>query len=115
MKDDPCKGARAGGGRLVLSVSEGMKSLLLALGALLLLASVVGAQAGASPGYDLSWWTVDGGGATFNANGGYSLGGTIGQTDAGALAGGNYTLAGGFWGGAVTRYDIFLPLVLRNF
>jgi hypothetical protein len=91
------------------------KAILLALGALLLLVSVVGAQAGAGPGYDLSWWTVDGGGATLSANSGYSLGGTAGQADAGALVGGDYTLVGGFWGGAVTRYDIFLPLVLRNF
>ena len=28
--------------------------------------------------YTLSWWTVDGGGTTFNAQEGYRLGGTIG-------------------------------------
>ena len=50
------------------------------LAALLLLASVALAQSGGS--YDLSWWTVDGGGATFNTGGGYSLGGTAGQPDA---------------------------------
>ena len=104
------------GRRLALSVSEGMKALLLALGALLLLASVVGAQAGASPGYDLSWWTVDGGGTTFSINGGYTLGGTIGQADAGpALSNGGYTLAGGFWGGAAISYRLYLPLVLRQY
>jgi len=50
--------------------------------------------------YDLSWHTVDGGGATFSAGGSYSLGGTIGQPDAGpapAMTGGTYALVGGFW------------------
>jgi len=129
------------GGRLALSVSEGMKTLLLALGALFLLASIVGAQAGASPGaltllpstalpsaplgtsgtsgtgsasYDLSWWTVDGGGAAFSTNGGYTLGGTLGQPDAGVMSGEGYTLAGGFWGGAAVQYKVYLPLVVKG-
>jgi hypothetical protein len=45
----------------------------------LLLASVVFAQSGG--GYDLSWSTVDGGGATSSAGGPYVLGGTAGQPD----------------------------------
>ena len=65
-------------------------------------------------GYDLSWWTADGGGETFSAGGNYSLGGTIGQPDAGLLAGPGYTLAGGFWSGAGQPYRIYLPLVVRN-
>ena len=126
-------------------------TLLLALGALLLLASVVGAQAGASPGtlalfpstaltsallpstplgtsgtsgtgtstalsasYDLAWWTVDGGGAASSTNGGYTLGGTIGQPDAGAMSGEGYTLAGGFWGGAAVQHKVYLPLVIKG-
>jgi hypothetical protein len=89
-------------------------SRLLLLAALLsLLASVAQAQSG---GYDLTWNTVDGGGATWSEGGGYALGGTVGQPDAGVLSGGGYTLAGGFWGGgAATRYGIYLPLVLRNY
>ena len=67
---------------------------LLALAALLLLASVALAQFG--DGYDLSWWTVGGGGATFSTGGGYSLGGTVGQPDAGVLIDSDYTLVGGF-------------------
>ena len=69
-----------------------------------------------SGGYDLSWWTVDAGGHTFSTGGGYSLGGTIGQPDAGALTGGDYTLGGGFWGGGAVaaRYQLYLPLVLRG-
>ena len=63
--------------------------------------------------YDLSWYTTDGGGATFSTGGGYSLGGTIGQPDAGSLSGGSYTLNGGFWGGAVASYKVYLPVILR--
>lgn len=70
-------------------------------------------------GYDLTWNTVDGGGYTFSMGSGYSLGGTIGQPDAGTLSGGGYMLVGGFWGGAgpageASQYHIYLPLVLKN-
>ena len=64
--------------------------------AVLMTASTIGAQ-----DYDLSWHTIDGGGATFSAGGDFELGGTIGQHDAGPSAGpmtGNgYELRGGFW------------------
>lgn len=67
-------------------------------------------------GYDLSWNTVDGGGYTWSEGGDYALGSTIGQPDAGvALTGGDYTLAGGFWGGTAAWYRLYLPLLLRNF
>ncbi len=66
-------------------------------------------------GYDLSWYTIDGGGATFSTGGSYSLGGTIGQPDAGSMGGGTYQLNGGFWGGSIINYNIYLPLVLKNF
>ena len=46
----------------------------------------IGAQSG--PGYDLSWWTVDGGGITPNDSSGYTLGGTAGQPDAAGWSGG---------------------------
>ncbi len=48
-------------------------------------------------GYDLRWNTIDGGGATFSTGGGYTLGGTAGQPDAGDHVGGAYTHSGGFW------------------
>ena len=90
--------------------------LLIAVVAFAVIATVH-AQSGG--GYDLTWNTVDGGGA-MNATGGvYTLGGTIGQPDAGAaLTGGGYTLVGGFWGGAgpagaPARYSIYLPLVIK--
>jgi hypothetical protein len=65
--------------------------------AAVLLASVP-AVAGAQ--YDLSWFTIDGGGEMWSVGGVYSLGGTIGQPDTGVLAGGEFTLVGGFWAAA---------------
>lgn len=87
-------------------------ALLLVTG-LSLLGPTVLAQSGS--GYELSWWTVDGG-AREMSGGEYMLAGAVGQPDANTLTGGSYTLAGGFWGGgAVTiGYDVYLPLVLRN-
>lgn len=68
----------------------------------------------AQSGYDLSWYTIDGGGATFSTDGSYSLGGSIGQPDAGSMSGGSYTLNGGFWGGAsIANYTVYLPLVRK--
>jgi len=64
-----------------------------------LMAFSVAMPAVAQP-YDLSWHTVDGGGAMFSVGATYTLGGTIGQPDAGFMSGGNYTLTGGFWAGA---------------
>jgi hypothetical protein len=67
-------------------------------------------------GYSIDWYTIDGGGATpaGSTGGSYSLGGAIGQPDAGVLSGGSYTLNGGFWDGASSaHYSIYLPLVRR--
>ena len=68
----------------------------------------------ARSGYDLSWWTVDGGGDTGGSSGAYTLGGTIGQPDAGVLAAGAYTLNSGFWAGVGKLYRVYLPLVPRQ-
>jgi len=82
--------------------------------ALLLFVSITFAQ-----DYDLFWWTVDGGGDTFSQGGSYSLGGTLGQPDAGLMSGGDYALAGGFWGGGGLAEEpeskgIYLPIILKN-
>jgi hypothetical protein len=87
---------------------------LLLILVILLPGSVAPAAAQSGGPYDLTWSTVDGGGWTFSAGGEYSLGGTVGQPDAGVLEGGAYTLAGGFWGGASAGYRLYLPLVLRS-
>ena len=66
-------------------------------------------------GYDLAWWTTDGGGGSLSIGGGYQLGGTTGQPDAGALSGGGFTLTGGFWGAAEPIHRAYLPLLSQNF
>jgi len=64
------------------------------------------APAQSGGGYDLSWWTIDGGGVTFATGGAFNLGGTAGQPDASsALTGGAFSLTGGFW---------FTPCIISN-
>ena len=98
--------------------------LLLAMATMILGSSAVlaqtngGASAGLGTGYDLSWWTVDGGGGTVNG-GGYTMMGTAGQADTGpALSGGGYTLTGGFWAGrsagGPTSHTTYLPVVSKR-
>ena len=88
-------------------------SKVLPLVALALVVSVALAQPGS--GYDLSWWTVDGGGGTLAGNG-YSLSSTAGQLDAAAWSGEGYTLAGGFWGEVGPgEYNVYLPLALSEY
>ncbi len=76
------------------------KKKIILLGAVLGLSlatvGVVWAQTGG--GYDLTWWTVDGGGGAASG-GSYTLTGTAGQPDAGTVSGGGYTLYSGFWAG----------------
>jgi uncharacterized repeat protein (TIGR01451 family) len=65
-------------------------------GVLLGLAAPVAAQP-----YDVSWWTVDTGGAMGLAAGPYVASGTAGQHDAGGpFAAGSYAVTGGFWANA---------------
>ena len=73
------------------------------LAAATLLTAAARAQSGG--GYDLSWWTIDGG-VTFATGGTFNLGGTAGQPDASnELAGGAFRLTGGFW---------FTPCIISN-
>ena len=80
---------------------------------LCLLALVGAAFASTGGSYELSWWTVDGGGGA-SSGGGYALIGTIGQPDAGLMSGGSYGLLGGFWGHAFeVLIDLYLPIIMR--
>ena len=50
--------------------------------------------------FELSWYTIDGGGGRSSTGGGFDLAGTIGQPDAASnptLTGGTFELTGGFW------------------
>ena len=67
--------------------------------------------------YDLSWFTIAGGG--ISSGGDYQLSGTIGQHDAGpTLSGGDYALTGGFWSASLSggggSSEVYLPLILRS-
>jgi len=83
-----------------ISARSGLKSALLGRLALLLafilLPSAFSICANAQT-YSIDWSTIDGGGGT-STGGVYTVNGTIGQPDAGAMSGGNYALQGGFWG-----------------
>lgn len=85
-----------------------LKCLVALVVSLGLLSTLAVAQSG--EGYDLTWNTVDGGGYAFASEYRYTLGGTAGQSDAGVLAEGEYTLRGGFWSGCPIGYDVYLYL-----
>jgi hypothetical protein len=74
-------------------VNNGFVILLMGL---LLVASSSLAMSGGD--YEISWSTIDGGGGRSTSSD-YALVGTIGQPDAGEMAGGDYELSGGFWPG----------------
>lgn len=70
------------------------------VGVAFLLCSVLtnrgGAYAEGTGGYDVSWYTIDGGGGR-SFGGPFSVSGTIGQPDVGRPSGGPYRVRGGFW------------------
>jgi hypothetical protein len=74
--------------------------------ALFILLLVMFCGATAMGEYELSWYTIDGGGGR-SSGGPYELVGTIGQPDAAWSKGGDYELLGGFWPGG--------PLCFVNF
>jgi hypothetical protein len=70
-------------------------------GFVLMLASItvtILTSAGAEGAYNISQYTIDGGGGT-SAGGQYELTGTIGQPDAAYSESGRYEVLGGFWPG----------------
>ena len=96
--------------------------LVAAVGLFLALSRPSGARL--SQGYDLSWWTVDGGGSTFveggmrSASGALSLSGTAGQPDAGLMGGGACELESGYLPGGQTFRQprlLYLPAILRTY
>ena len=58
--------------------------------------------------YEITFFSIDGGGGT-SSGGSYTLSGTIGQPDAGAMSGGSFILEGGFWGGAFAVQQVGAP------
>ena len=72
------------------------------------LVALVGMNASAQ--FNIDSFTIDGGGGA-SGGGDFTLNGTIGQPDAGTMSGGNYSLAGGFWGAIQTPPSI--PTVIE--
>jgi len=68
------------------------------LSALSLLAAVCGAS---TQSFSIDRFAMAGGGGA-STGGAFESSGTIGQPDAGAMNGGSYSLAGGFWGASQT-------------
>jgi len=88
-------------------------ALLLVLAAFLLL--VGNALAMRSTNYWLDWYTpLTGGGGGPAGSTNYAVNFTVGQTASGASTSTNYRGCLGYWCGEV-EYQIFLPLVLRNY
>lgn len=94
------------------------KRVLVILFVCLAFAGWITVRAQSGGGYDLTWNTLDGGGGVSSSSA-YTLGGAIGQPDAGGLNGGDYTLSGGFWQAGVNSepfaYHVFLPLVMSQY
>ena len=104
--------------RSAISDQRSAVSVIVAMAVVMVLrlGGVVVAQGPDATGYELSWWTADGGGETFSTGSGYSLGGTAGQPDAGpVMSGTGYRLTGGFWPGGASPYRVYLPIVLRAY
>lgn len=98
-----------------------MKQIRITLGlAALLLLGTLPATAAPTQPYQISHYTIDGGGARWGNHGDrFQLSGTIGQADStGVLAVGPYTYSGGFWRtvaqvNSTGANQLFLPLVSR--
>ncbi len=61
--------------------------------------------------FQMGTHVIGAGGATFSTGGGFQLGGTVGQADAGRLTGGEFTLEGGFWPSATPAVAGVAPSV----
>lgn len=65
------------------------------------LAMSAGVSAASGQSYDITSFTIDGGGGVNLASGSFGLFGTAGQPDAGTLSGPTFTVRGGFWSTAI--------------
>jgi hypothetical protein len=108
--------------RKAFKAFAGLAVIALLLTAGSILPGSVPASARLDQAYDLSRWTVDGGGGALSGSGPagtYTLTGTAGQPDTGVWQGGDYVLSGGFWGGGGVpgpeyEYRVYLPMVIRS-
>jgi hypothetical protein len=91
-----------------------MKRFAMLMALVLTLWLAARASAMNSTNYRLDWFTpltTAGGGAATSTH--YAVNFSLGQTAVSASASANYKAALGYWPGAGTTYDVFLPLVLK--
>ena len=81
-----------------------LSKFLLLRGVCLVLISCLAAKA---QDFSIDWWDIAAGGTS--TGGSYTVSGSIGQPDAGTLAGGDFVLTGGFW----SAVELGQPPVLR--
>jgi hypothetical protein len=84
------------------------------LGALIASLLLISAAQAAPNAPSIDWWTIGGGGGS-DAVSDTALSGTVGQAVVGADDNGAHELCAGFWCGAAAEYEVYLPLVLRDF
>jgi hypothetical protein len=85
------------------------------LGTLAVLTVAGGVLAASADGFGLGWHVVAGGGGASSSDD-FALQGTAGQAAVGVLAGADYVLGSGFWGGGElmpARTLTYLPMVAR--
>lgn len=105
-----------------------MMGLILLVALLVLSGTVLAAtasralgEAGAVAPMRLDWYVLTGSGGGEATSSHYQLDFTVGQTVVGAASSTNYGLGLGYWAGIVSAappgptFDLYLPIVLRNF
>ena len=88
------------------------RAIQVGLAVLLLAAGSAAASTASILAAEIDRHVIASGGGRVEA-GGYVLNSTIGQPVAGRVSNNPYNLCAGFWCGAA-RYQIYLPLILRN-
>jgi hypothetical protein len=92
------------------------KRLVAIIAVLVLVLLVAGsALAMLSTNYRLDWYvTLSGGGGGPSSSASYAANFTVGQVAAGASSSTNHEAGLGYWYGAGSQYNIYLPIVLKN-
>ena len=83
-------------------------------GCVLLISIMVGIAWASSAALHTLEWKVLGIGGEAISSGNLNMKSTLGQSVIGASSGGNVTLGAGFWYGG-GRYEIYLPILLKNY
>ena len=66
--------------------------------------------------FSISRWTIGGGGGA-SIGGDFEVASTIGQVDAGMMAGGEFSVEGGYWNSGTepkVNHLVYLPVVIKQ-